>query len=62
LEAAQAVARHKLSFWDAQIWAAAKLNNIPVVLSEDFNTGSILQGVRFLNPFASEFRVDRLLT
>jgi len=62
LEAAQAVARHKLSFGDAQIWAAAKLNTIPVVLSEDFNTGSILQGVRFLNPFASGFRVDRLPT
>ncbi len=62
MEAAQAVARHKLSFWDAQIWAAAKLNNIPIILSEDFNTGSTLQGVRFVNPFASGFRIDRLPT
>ena len=60
MEAAQAVAHHKLSFWDAQIWAAAKLNNIPIILSEDFNTGFALQGVRFVNPFASGFRIGRL--
>jgi predicted nucleic acid-binding protein len=62
MEAAQAVTRHKLSFWDAQIWAAAKLNDIPIILSEDFNTGSSLQGVRFVNPFAGGFRIDRLPT
>jgi len=37
--------------WDAQIWAAARLNQIPVVVSEDFNSGSMTEGVRFVNPF-----------
>jgi predicted nucleic acid-binding protein len=29
LEAARGVREHRFSFWDAQIWAAAKLNQIP---------------------------------
>ena len=33
LEAAKGVLDHKLHFWDAQIWAAARLNQIPLVLS-----------------------------
>src|SRR5580765_3442431 len=31
LEAARGVQAHSLSFWDAQIWAAARLNQIPIV-------------------------------
>lgn len=58
LEAARGVREYQFSFWDAQIWAAAKLNQIPIVLTEDFNVGSSIEGVRFVNPFASEFRVD----
>lgn len=56
LEAARGVSEHQFSFWDAQIWATARLNQIPVVLSEDFNTGSVIEGVRFANPFADEFQ------
>lgn len=51
LEAARAVRDHKMPFWDAQIWASAKLNQIPLVFSEDFADGSNLEGVRFVNPF-----------
>ncbi|MBK7976315.1 MAG: PIN domain-containing protein [Deltaproteobacteria bacterium] len=40
-----------LSFWDALIWAAASQNDIAVVLSEDFQHGRELEGVRFTNPF-----------
>jgi len=29
-----------------------------VILSEDFNTGAILDGVRFVNPFAAGFVVE----
>jgi predicted nucleic acid-binding protein len=43
-----------MSLWDAQVWATAKLNQIPVVLSEDFASGSVIEGVLFENPFASE--------
>jgi predicted nucleic acid-binding protein len=58
LEAARGVRDHQFSFWDAQIWATARLNQIPVVLSEDFNAGSVTEGVRFVNPFDEEFRFE----
>jgi len=51
LEAARGVREHQFSFWDAQIWATARLNQIPVVFSEDFNAGSVIEGVRFVDPF-----------
>lgn len=52
LEASRGVCNYQLSFWDAQIWAAARLNQIPVIYSEDFNVGAVLEGVNFINPFA----------
>ncbi len=51
LEAARGVRDHAMSFWDAQVWATAKLNQIPVVLSEDFASGSVIEGVQFESPF-----------
>ena len=58
LEASRGVRDHELNFWDAQIWAAARLNQIPVIFSEDFNSGQVTEGVRFVNPFAKAFRLD----
>jgi predicted nucleic acid-binding protein len=52
LEALRGVLRYRLSYYDAQIWAVARLNHVPVVLSEDFSAGSEIEGVRFENPFA----------
>jgi predicted nucleic acid-binding protein len=60
LEAIRGVRYYQLSFWDAQIWAAARLHHVPTVLSEDFNPGAVLEGVRFVDPFAAEFRVQDL--
>jgi len=57
LEAARGVRDHQFNFWDAQIWAAARLNQIPVVFSEDFNAGQVTEGVRFVNPFAEDFQL-----
>lgn len=56
LEAARGVRDYQFSFWDAQIWAAARLNQIPVVFSEDFNAGSVIEGIRFVNPFSADFQ------
>lgn len=53
LEAVRGVRDHRLSFWDSLIWATARMNQIPVVLSEDFSDNSALDGVRFLNPFVA---------
>jgi predicted nucleic acid-binding protein len=58
LEAARGVRDHQLSYYDAQIWACARLNQVPVIFSEDFQNGQILEGIRFVNPFADEFAMD----
>jgi predicted nucleic acid-binding protein len=55
LEAIRGVRDYQFHFWDAQIWAVARLNQVPVVLSEDFNPGAVVEGVRFVNPFAEDF-------
>jgi predicted nucleic acid-binding protein len=58
LEAARGVRDHLFSYYDSQIWATARLNQIPVVFSEDFNVNSVVEGVRFVNPFAPNFKVE----
>jgi predicted nucleic acid-binding protein len=55
LEAVRGVRDHKMSYWDAQIWALARLHQIKVIFSENFNVGSVIEGVRFVNPFAENF-------
>lgn len=54
LEAIRGVREHKFSYWDAQIWATARLNQVPVVLSEDFASGSTVEGITFTNPFEED--------
>ena len=61
LEAARGVRDHQFNFWDAQIWATARLNQIAVVFSEDFQTGAVVEGVRFVNPLAGNFRLEEWL-
>ncbi|MBC7248698.1 MAG: PIN domain-containing protein [Anaerolineae bacterium] len=58
LEAARGVRDHQFNFWDAQVWAVARLNQIPVVFSEDFRVGMVVEGVRFVNPFAEDFQLE----
>lgn len=60
LEAARGVRDYRFSYWDSQLWAAARMNQIPLILSEDFNAGAVIEGVRFDNPFAVEFALNRL--
>ncbi|MGQ9778435.1 MAG: PIN domain-containing protein [Bacillota bacterium] len=55
LEAIRGVREHRFNYWDAQIWAAARLNQIPLVISEDFPDGAVVEGVRFVNPFGDGF-------
>ncbi|MEC4817786.1 MAG: PIN domain-containing protein [Scytonema sp. PMC 1069.18] len=57
LEAIRGVEVHQFGFWDAQIWATAKLNQISEVYSEDFNTGATIEGVKFTNPITKDFRL-----
>ncbi len=62
LEASRGVRLHGLSYWDAQIWASAKLNQVPVILTEDTPSASVIEGVLFLNPFDSTADTRTALT
>jgi predicted nucleic acid-binding protein len=55
LEAVAIAQRRSISYWDALIWATAKLNGVANILSEDFSDGLLLEGVRILNPFHAAF-------
>lgn len=55
LEAIRGVADHSFPYFDAQIWATAKLNQVPIVLSEDFPVGATVEGVTFENPLDDDF-------
>ncbi|MBI4674592.1 MAG: PIN domain-containing protein [Chloroflexi bacterium] len=55
IEALRGVREHQFAYWDAQIWAVARLNQVPTIFSEDFNVGAELEGVCFVNPFADDF-------
>jgi predicted nucleic acid-binding protein len=58
-EAARGSRDYNLAYYDAQLWASARLNQISVIFSEDFQDGQNLEGVRFVNPFSPKFNLDR---
>lgn len=60
LEALRGVEDHHFSYYDAQMWAAAKLHQLPILLSEDFADGATVEGVTFVNPFTSNFDLSAL--
>jgi len=43
---------HRISFWDALIVHAARDSGCVQLLTEDLQAGSIIAGVRIVNPFA----------
>ena len=58
LEAVRGVRDHQLAYWDAQIWATARLNQVPVVFTEDLPGQSVIEDVCFVDPFEPEFDLD----
>lgn len=56
-EALRGVRDHSFSYYDAQIWAVARLGQVPTILSEDFNPEAVVEGVRFSDPFGPEFEL-----
>jgi predicted nucleic acid-binding protein len=59
LSAARGVKDHSFSFYDAQIWASALINEIPIIFSEDFTDGQVIEGIRFINPFVETFKLEK---
>lgn len=58
LEAVRGVLLYQMAYWDTQIWASARMNQIRVVFSEDFGTEMVIEGLRFVNPFDSNFNME----
>jgi len=50
----------QMRIFDAQIWAAARLNGIETILSEDTQGRPVIEGVWYVNPFATGFRLAQL--
>ncbi len=50
----RAIELHRLSqisFWDALIVQAARVSGAPILYSEDFQTDSVIGGIKVINPF-----------
>ena len=60
-ETVRGVAEHRFSYWDAQIWACARMHQVGMVFSEDFHQGTV-DGVRFVNPLKPGFDMDRVFS
>ena len=54
VDAMDAVEEHRLSFWDAMLWATARQSGCSAILSEDMQDGRRLGGVEIINPFRAE--------
>lgn len=55
LEAIRGVSVHGFRYHDAQIWATARLNQVPAIFTEDFQNGRRVEGVQFVNPLLADF-------
>lgn len=60
LEAARGVRDHQLPYWDAQVWATARLRGARWVLSEDFGDGRTIEGVTFRDPLRAGFSLEEV--
>lgn len=64
LPALEIAERYRLQYWDSLIIAVAARGGAEVLLTEDMGDGTIVHGVRLLNPFKAENQpvIDALLT
>jgi predicted nucleic acid-binding protein len=60
LDGMRACDQYSMSFWDSLIWAVAKEGGIPYMLTEDFDDGTSVEGVRFVEPFTPSFDLSSL--
>jgi len=60
LEAVRGVQQYRFAYWDALIWAVAKLNGVLTILTEDQPSSRLIEGVRFLNPLHQAFDLAQL--
>lgn len=51
IRASEIEERHKISFWDALVIVAAYEAKCEKILTEDLNSGQVIEGVLIENPF-----------
>ena len=56
LRASEIEERYRIGFWDALIVATAAKAGAKRILSEDMNSGQVIEGLRLENPFAADSR------
>jgi len=57
-DAMELSAEHRLSFWDAMLWAAAHRAGCAYFLSEDMQHGFQLRGIQVVDPFRPEAETE----
>src|SRR5688572_21803769 len=55
IEAGRLAGPSSMAFWDAVILATAKDNGVLTILTEDYDDGRNIEGVRIVNPFTPSF-------
>ena len=55
MEAVRGAIAHQMRIYDAHVWAAAKVNSIPYVVTEDTPSRPVVEGVRYVDPFTEAF-------
>lgn len=60
LRATEGVRQHSLSYWDSLLWATAVENEVPCILTEDQQHRRLVESVRYLDPFATDFDLGML--
>ena len=58
--AMRAVISYQMHINDAHIWAAARLNGITTILTEDGQSQAVIEGVRYVDPFAANFALSQI--
>lgn len=53
-KAIKVVQKHKISFWDGMLWAAADRAGCSVIVTENMQNLRELEGILILNPFTPE--------
>ena len=59
-EAVRGARDHQMNIYDAQIWAAAKLGAVELVVTEDTGSSRLLEGVRYVDPFSPGFTLAEI--
>jgi predicted nucleic acid-binding protein len=59
-EAMRGAVAFQMRIYDAQIWAAARLNGVSTILTEDNQSRAVIEGVRYVDPFLPGFTLAHI--